>query len=154
MPVKKGDRVKVEYDGTLEDGTVFDSSKNAGAPLEFTAGGQQVIPGFDNAVIGMEVGEEKKIILQPEEAYGEHNPESKQAVPKDSLPEDIEVDSLLLATLPGGQQVPVRVAEIDADKNEAILDVNHPFAGKVLIFSITVVEICEDGHMENGCDCC
>ena len=154
MPVEKGDRIKVEYEGTLEDGSVFDSSKNVGEPLEFTAGGQQVIPGFDNAVMGMEVGDKKTITLQPEEAYGDYDPERTQAVPKDSMPEEIEVGSILLATLPGGQQVPVKVAEIDSEKNEVTLDVNHPFAGKVLNFEITLVEICPDGPVEDGCDCC
>ena len=75
MPVKNGDKIKVEYQGTLDDGTLFDSSESHGGPLEIEIGAGQIIPGFENAVIGMEKGEEKEIKLQPQEAYGEHNPD-------------------------------------------------------------------------------
>ena len=73
--IKKGDKVKVEYTGMLEDGTVFDSSTIQGCPIEFEVGSGQLLKGFEEAVIGMQPGEEKEITLQPEEAYGQHKSE-------------------------------------------------------------------------------
>ncbi len=90
MTVKKGSKVKIEYTGTLDDGTVFDSSKKAGKPLEFEAGSGLVIKGFDKAIIGMKKGEEKEIKLKPAEAYGDHNPELKKNIPKEQLPKEPE----------------------------------------------------------------
>mgnify|MGYP000061845617 CR=1 FL=1 len=75
--IVKGNKVKIEYTGTFEDGTVFDSSEKHGKPLEFEVGAGQVVPGFDQAVEGMEEGEEKEITIKPEEGYGEINPELK-----------------------------------------------------------------------------
>ena len=74
MVVKKGSKIKVEYTGSFEDGEVFDASEKHGEPLAFEAGAGMVVPGFDAAVIGMEVGEEKSVTLKPEEAYGEPHP--------------------------------------------------------------------------------
>lgn len=140
MPVKKGDQVKVEYTGTFEDGSVFDSSESHGKPLEFEAGAGQVIKGFDDAVMGMEKGQEKEIILQPAEAYGDVNAESMKEVPRDKLPQDQEpqVGMMLALGLPNGQQMPARIVKVD-DKNVTI-DLNHPLAGKVLKFKIKVVD--------------
>lgn len=141
MPVEKGNKVKIEYEGKLEDGTVFDSSKNHGKPLEFEAGSGQLIKGFNDAVIGMKVGEEKDITLKPEEAYGEPKQEMVQKIPKEQLPKDQEpkVGMMLMVGLPNGQQMPAKIIEIgDAD---ITLDVNHPLAGKTLNFNIKVVEI-------------
>ena len=141
MPVKKGDKVKVEYTGTFDDGTVFDSSEKHGRPLEFEAGSGQVIKGFDEAVIGMEKGEEKEIKLQPAEAYGDVRPELRKKVPREQLPKDQEPKEgmMLLIGLPNGQQMPAKIIEVtDA---EVTLDLNHPLAGKVLNFKIKVAEI-------------
>ena len=86
MAIKKGDKVKIEYTGTLDDGTVFDSSEKHGKPLEFEVGSGQVIKGFDNAVIGMKKGQEKEFKLKPEEAYGEPNPNLIRKIPKEQIP--------------------------------------------------------------------
>lgn len=141
MPVKKGDKIKVEYEGKLEDGTVFDSSEKHGQPLEFEVGAGQLIKGFDSAVIGMEKGEEKEITLQPGEAYGEPNPQLKQKMPKDNLPKDkeVKVGMVLVAALPNGQQIPAKIVEIG--ENDITVDLNHPLAGKKLVFKIKVLEI-------------
>ena len=141
MPAKKGDKVKVEYEGKLEDGTVFDSSEKHGQPLEFEVGSGQLIKGFDDAVIGMEKGEEKEIKLQPKEAYGDHNPQLIKKIPRDKLPEDQEPKPgmVLMINLPNGARIPANITEV-ADK-EITIDVNHPLAGKVLIFKIKVVDI-------------
>ena len=139
MPVKNGDKIKVEYQGTLDDGTLFDSSESHGGPLEIEIGAGQIIPGFENAVIGMEKGEEKEIKLQPQEAYGEHNPDLIQKIPRDQLPNELKKGMILMITLPNGQQMPVQVAEVT---DEAVsIDLNHPLAGKNLNFKIKIVDI-------------
>ena len=140
MPVEKGNKVKVEYTGTFEDGTVFDASEKHGKPLEFEVGAGQVIKGFDEAVVGMEKGEEKEITLQPAEAYGDVNPEMQKEIPRENLPKDQEPkEGMMLALgLPNGQQMPAKIVKVD-DKNVTI-DLNHPLAGKVLKFKIKVVD--------------
>ncbi len=141
MSVEKGNKVKVEYEGKLEDGTVFDSSeKHGGKPLEFEVGTGQVIPGFENAVVGMEKGEEKEVTIKPEEAYGEPRDDLIKKVPKEQLPKEQEPKEgmVLMVGLPNGAQIPAKIVGID-DK-EVSLDLNHPLAGKTLIFKIKVVD--------------
>lgn len=139
--VKKGDSIKVEYEGRFEDGTVFDSSKKHGTPLEFKVDSGQVVKGFDDAVTGMEVGEEKEFTIKPEQAYGEYNEKLKQKVPKDKLPPGHEPKEgmVLLLSTPQGQQMPVRIVAVN--ENDVTLDMNHPLAGKTLIFKIKILEI-------------
>jgi len=141
--VEKGDKIKVEYVGTLEDGTIFDSSENHGAPLEFEVGAGQLIKGFDNGVVGMKIGEEKEITIQPEEGYGQYNPDFLKDMPKDMFPEDqpIEIGMFFMIDLPDGRKTPVRVSKI-TDENVTV-DFNPPLAGKTLIFKIKVIEIAE-----------
>ncbi len=141
MAVKKGDKVKVEYEGSLEDGSVFDSSDKHGEPLEFQAGEGQMIKGFDDAVIGMEEGEEKNITLQPKDAYGDKNPQMVQEVPKEKLPQGAEIKAgmMLGMMLPNGVQLPAKVVSVS--EKGATLDLNHPLAGKVLKFRLKVVSI-------------
>ena len=139
--VKKGDKIKVIYEGTFEDGTVFDSSEAHDKPLEFEVGSSQVIKGFEDAMIGMKKGEEKKITLTPKDAYGDHNPELVKEIPREQLPKDHELKPgmMLLMSLPNGAQIPVKIAEVN-DKT-ATLDLNHPLAGRTLNFKLTVVDI-------------
>lgn len=141
MSVKKGDKVKVEYTGTLDDGTVFDSSKHGehSHPLEFEVGAGKIIKGFDEAVIGMEKGDEKDIKLKPEEAYGQPNPQLVQKVPRDKLPPGQEPKQGMILGLatPDGKQVPAIIKEV-TDK-EITIDLNHPLAGKNLNFKIKLV---------------
>jgi FKBP-type peptidyl-prolyl cis-trans isomerase 2 len=139
--VKKGDKVKVEYVGKLEDGTVFDDSKKHGMPLEFEAGAGKLIKGFDDAVMGMEVGKSKDIKLAPEQAYGMPNDKMVQKIPKELVPgsEKAKVDMMMVVTTPDGMKLPARIAEVSADT--ITLDLNHPLAGKTLLFSIKVVGI-------------
>jgi len=139
MSVKKGDKVKVEYTGTLEDGTIFDSSEKHGQPLEFEVGSGQVIKGFDDAVIGMEKDEEKEIKLSSDQAYGDIKPDLVKEFPKDQLPkeQEVKVGMMLLMGLPNGTQMPVKIVEVKDDV--VMIDLNHPLAGKTLIFRIKVV---------------
>ena len=141
MPIKNGDKVKIEYTGTLEDGTVFDSSERHGSPLEFEVGARHVIKGFENAVMGMEKGEEKEVTLHQEEAYGYHDEQLIKNVPKDKMPdgEEIKPGMLLGLSLPNGAQVPARV--VDVTDTEVIIDLNHLLAGKTLNFKIKVIDI-------------
>lgn len=138
--VKDGDTVKVHYTGSLEDGSVFDSSENK-EPLEFTLGSGQIIPGFEKAVEGMGEGDTTKVTIPSDEAYGEVRDDLVIAVSKDNLPEDVtpEVGMQLQLNQPDGQAVPVRITNIKEE--EVTLDANHPLAGKDLVFEIEVVEV-------------
>jgi len=140
MAVKKGDKISVEYKGSFEDGEVFDSTeKHGGVPLEFEAGSGMVVPGFDKSVIGMKKDEEKTITLKPEEAYGPNNDQAVQKVPKDKFPKEAKEGMMIGVPLPNGQQIPAKIVKI-TDK-EVTIDMNHPMAGKTLVFWIKVVDI-------------
>ncbi len=138
---KKGNTVKIEYKGSLEDGTVFDSTEKHGKPLEFEIGSKKVIKGFEEAVIGMEKDEKKKITLKPEEAYGSPNPDLIKEVPREKLPKEQEPKEgmILGMMLPNGQQIPARITKVEEDK--ITIDLNHPLAGKTLNFDIKLVDI-------------
>ena len=140
MAIEKGNKIKVEYEGKFEDGTVFDSSKGK-EPLAFEAGAGKVIKGFDDAVIGMKTGEEKEFSIEPKDAYGEVKPELKQEIPRSNLPKDQEpkVGMVLMLSAPNGQQMPSQIVEVNDEK--VVIDINHPLAGKKLIFNIKIVEI-------------
>ncbi len=139
MPeAKKGDSVKIHYTGKFDDGEVFDSSIER-EPLEFTLGEGQVIPGFDNAVEGMQTDEEKTVRIPAAEAYGEVNPNLVHDVPRDQVPDDIplEIGLQLQVQGQGGQAFSVTVVAVD-DTNVK-LDANHPLAGKDLTFELQLV---------------
>ena len=140
MLIENGHKVSVHYTGTFEDGEVFDSSKDRG-PLDFEVGAGQMIKGFDDAVVGMKVGESKDITLPPAEAYGERNDELMVEMPKENFPEDMEIEEgmQLQLTNQNGQPVPATVAHVGEEK--ITMDVNHPMAGKTLNFAIEIVEI-------------
>jgi peptidylprolyl isomerase len=137
---KLGDTVTVHYTGKLTDGTVFDSS-NGGDPLEFTIGSGQLIPGFEEAVVGMNAGESKTTHIPVDQAYGEYRPEMVIEVDRDQMPEELdpEIGQQLQIQQPTGQVIPVVITDIS---DEVIrLDANHPLAGEELIFDIELVGI-------------
>lgn len=136
--VKPGDTVRITYVGTLNDGQTFDSSEGRD-PLEFVVGSGQIIPGLDSAVTGMTVGEKKEVNVPCADAYGEHNPDNQQAVPREQIPAEIpvEVGTQLQMQTPQGQVIPVTVAEVD--ESQVTLDANHPLAGQDLNFAIELV---------------
>ena len=140
MVVKKGDKVKVQYEGTLNDGTVSDKSRED-APLEFTVGSGEMIPGFDKAVQGMDLNEEKKFTIESKEAYGKKNEALIRQFPKTSLPEDFEPEKGMGVSLqdPEGRSIPAVITDISDD--EITIDLNHPLADKDLTFDIKVVGI-------------
>ena len=137
---KNGDTVKVYYTGTLEDGTVFDSSKERD-PLQFTLGKGQLIKGFEEAVIGMFVGETKSVRIPSDEAYGSHREDLLLKFNKSDFPPDIEPKGGLVINLvsPDGRNLLATITEISGDA--VTLDANHPLAGKDLTFNIDLVEV-------------
>jgi FKBP-type peptidyl-prolyl cis-trans isomerase 2 len=141
MPVKKGDVIKVEYTGTLDDGTVFDSSEQHGEPLEFEVGCGKLIGGFEDGVIGMEVNDEKEVRLEPDDAYGDRKETLVKSVPRGQIPKNQELEEgmMLMLTLPDNNQIAATVAALD--DQSITLDLNHPLAGKTLIFKIKLIEI-------------
>ncbi len=137
---KAGDTVHFHYTGTLQDGSVFDSSEGR-EPLAFTLGSGQIIPGLDAALDGMTVGEAKTVTIPADQAYGQRDPQARQAVPREQIPADIPLEpgTVLQMQTPDGQAIPVTVAE--ADDQQVVLDANHPLAGQALTFSVEIVAI-------------
>ena len=140
MQAEHGSRVKVHYTGRLDDGTVFDSSEGR-EPLAFTIGLGQMIPGFEQGVIGMEVGQARVINIAATDAYGEYRPEGVLDVQRSEIGAEmeLEVGMRLQATQEGGRRVDMQVIAITDDT--VTLDANHPLAGKDLTFDIQVVEV-------------
>ena len=138
--VKSGDKVKVHYHGKLQNGETFDSSEGK-EPLEFTVGGGQVIKGFDDGVMGMQVGDKKTVEIEVSDAYGEKNEDMIIEFPRTQFPEDMkpEPGMQLMMNNGQGQSFPVLVKEVKEDS--VLLDANHPLAGEDLIFDIELVEI-------------
>lgn len=138
--VKSGDTVRLHYTGTLADGSTFDSSAGRD-PLEFEVGSGQIIPGLDKAIPGMVVGDTKKVEIPADEAYGQANPQAKQAVPRSEIPAEIPLDlgTQLQVQTPTGEVMPVTIVEVT--ETEVTLDANHPLAGKDLTFDIELVSI-------------
>lgn len=141
MTVKKGDKVKIEYTGTLDDGTVFDSSEKHGKPLEIEVGAGMIIKGLDAALMGMKKGQEKEITIKPEEAYGEPNPKLERNVPLDKIPKDPppRPGMVLVMQTQDGKKFPAMIKDVTT--TEVTIDLNHPLAGKTLHFKIKIVEI-------------
>lgn len=140
MKAKAQDTVKVHYTGKLTTGEVFDSSEGR-EPLQFTVGGGQMIKGFDQAVDGMGINEKKTVTIPSAEAYGDHNAELIQEVPKNQLPEEMkpEVGQKLVATNEQGHETYVNVTAVTEET--ITVDANHDLAGKDLVFDIELVEI-------------
>nr|MDO8081062.1 peptidylprolyl isomerase [Candidatus Freyarchaeota archaeon] len=138
MPVMKGNKVKVEYIGSLDDGTIFDSSEGK-EPLEFEAGSGRVIKALDQAVLGMEKGEEKEIKIEPKDAFGYRVPDLVKKIPRDKLPEEAEEGMMLRFVTPEGIQIPGQIIEVTDE--EATIDFNHPLAGLELNFKIKIADI-------------
>ena len=137
---KTGDTVRIHYTGTLTDGSEFDSSAGSD-PLEFTIGAGQVIPGLDREIAGMAVGDTKTVTVVADEAYGPRQPEAVQEVPRDVVPEGINlvVGNRLQATTADGGQMVVTIAAVTEET--VTMDANHPLAGEDLVFEVELVEI-------------
>jgi peptidylprolyl isomerase len=140
MQAKQGDTVKVHYTGKLDDGSIFDSSREGDA-LEFRIGENSIIPGFEQAVIGMRPGESKSMRIPVAEAYGPYQDELVEEVERAMLPEDMEpeVGLRLRARRPDGLEIVLTVTEVGAET--VTLDANHPLAGEDLTFDIELVAV-------------
>lgn len=140
MQAVSGNRVKVHYTGRLKDGSIFDSSENR-EPLEFVIGSGQVIPGFDQGVTGMKVGEKRTIEIPFAEAYGPRQEHLVGQVERSQFPDgmDPEIGQQFQLQLDGGQVVVVTVCAVDAEK--VTLDANHQLAGQDLIFDLEMTAI-------------
>lgn len=133
---QKGNTVNVHYTGKLTTGEIFDSSQGK-EPLEFEIGAGQMIPGFDKGIEGMKAGEKKTLTLKPEEAYGEWDEQRVVSVPVEQLKaQGITPEKGMTLGLNG---IPVTVT--DVNDTEAKIDLNHPLAGKTLIFEVELVSI-------------
>ncbi|MFV1951553.1 MAG: peptidylprolyl isomerase [Nitrospinota bacterium] len=137
---KTGDKVKIHYTGSLKDGKIFDSSEGK-EPLGFTIGEKMVIPGFENAVIGMTAGETKKVSIPPGDAYGDHQKNLVVVVERSQLPSNIDpkVGMILHAQTNDGRSSDVTITDITDES--VTLDANHPIAGQELIFDLELIEI-------------
>ena len=137
--VESNSTVSVNYTGKLEDGTIFDSSLVEGRePLKTTLGQGQLIKGFENGLLEMQVGESKTIEIPSEEAYGEYLDYLVQEVPIDQMPGDVEVGTQLFSQT---DMRPVNFVVKEIKEMTVVLDANHPLAGKNLIFDLEVLEV-------------
>lgn len=137
---QEGDLVKVAYQGTLEDGSVFDSS-DEDEPLAFVLGEDTVLPGFEKAVLGMEIGEQKTVRIPPEEGFGIHQERLVDEFSLEALPQGLQlkVGTQLEVTAEDGSRFQVVVTDLRAGR--VTLDANHPLAGHVLTFHIELLAI-------------
>jgi peptidylprolyl isomerase len=136
----QGDTVTVHYKGSLDDGSVFDSSEGSD-PIEFTIGAHEVIDGFENAIVGMAAGEKKTENIPADQAYGGREDQLVFHVPRSSLQGglDVVVGDYVRVTLPDGQAASMQV--VGLDEEAVTLDANHPLAGKTLTFELELVAI-------------
>jgi FKBP-type peptidyl-prolyl cis-trans isomerase SlyD len=141
--VRDGTVVSLQYSLSGEDGKLIESNKGK-APLKYTHGTKQIVPGLEKELAGMKVGGEKRVKVQPEDAYGAVNSKAFQEVPKEQIPaEGLKVGAILAAKGPQGQEIPVRIHEIK--EKTVVLDLNHPMAGKTLLFDVKILDIQPSG---------
>ena len=144
MPqAKTGDTVRVHYTGMLDNGEVFDSSKDR-EPLQVTLGVGEVIPGFEQAIIGMSEGETVTVIIPSTDAYGAHEPDMVAVVSAGDFPENLDVQVGQMYEIPQQDDRIIRVTVTDITGDNVTLDANHPLAGKDLTFEITLLEFAPD----------
>ncbi len=138
--VKHGDTIRIRYVGKLEDGTVFDSSEGR-PPLEFTVGEGDLIPGLEQGVIGMSVGETRTITIPAELGYGPYMKERVFEMDRKRMPGNFNIEAGLRLQMYRADGMPIMVTVVGVSENTLTIDANHPLAGKTLIFETTVLEI-------------
>jgi peptidylprolyl isomerase len=138
---KQGDTVRVHYHGTLEDGTVFSSTREEKEPFEFTIGKERVLPQFEKAVIGMNEGETRTVSIAPEDAYGQHRKEFVFVMDRAQAPGHLkmELGKRLQVRTNQGNTVVATITGITEDS--VVLDANDPLAGRTLKFEIELVKL-------------
>ncbi len=137
--VKQGDKIRVHYTGRLEDGSEFDSSADSD-PLEITVGESSVIEGFEQAVLGMTVGERKTVTIPPDQGYGPRRDEMMQEIDRSTIPEELEL-KLGARLEASGEETMFTLTVVEIGEKTVTLDANHPLAGKDLTFEIELVAI-------------
>lgn len=137
---KHGDTVTIHYTGTLDDGTVFDSTLGR-EPLEFTLGAGGIIPGFEAAVSGMTRGETKTVTIPPELAYGHYDDGMTQEIPRSAIPPEIELQEGMILSAESPDGLPISFVVRAFDDEQVTIDGNHPLAGRQLTFTLELVEI-------------
>ena len=141
--VKDGSRVSLEYTLSDNNGTVIESN-NGKQPLTYIHGQAQLLPALEKELTGLKPGDQKSVVLKPEDAYGQVDSKAFREVPKGNIPpESLKVGAQLTATSPQGQTYPVRIHEVK--DNTVVLDFNHPLAGKTLSFNVTIVNVASEG---------
>jgi FKBP-type peptidyl-prolyl cis-trans isomerase 2 len=139
VAIESGSMVQLEYTLSDDKGAVIDTNKGQ-QPLTYTQGSRQLIAGLENQLVGLRAGQEKKVVLKPDEAFGPIDPSAQTEVPKDALPtESLVVGAQLMARNAAGEERPIVVKEVK-DKT-VVVDLNHPLAGKTLVFDIKVLGI-------------
>jgi FKBP-type peptidyl-prolyl cis-trans isomerase SlyD len=136
--IKEGSRVSLEYTLSDDAGKVLDSNKGA-EPFAYTHGARQIVPGLESALVGLKVGDVKKVIVKPEDGYGKVDPKAQVEVGRERVPPDVKVGSELTGRAANGETRAVRVKEIN-DKS-VVLDLNHPLAGKTLVFDVRILSV-------------
>lgn len=156
MKIEKGSVVAIDYSLHLGDGKVIDASA-PDDPLTYLHGEGQIVPGLEQALVGLAPGDARQVVVSPEEGYGPHDPQAVQEVPRTAFPKEIrpEVGMELMAQGPGGEPVPFVVRDVKLET--VVVDMNHPLAGKTLHFDVTIREIraataeeLEHGHAHGG----
>lgn len=140
MRAKANDRVKVHYKGSFRDGTVFDSSLGKD-PFVFIIGKGAVIPGFENSVVGMRAGDKKTVTVQPEEAYGPHREDLCAVIARSRIPENIKLRPGMRFDVQSSRGASTRALVLEVTTTDVTLDLNHPLAGKELVFDLELIEI-------------
>ena len=149
--------ISIHYTGTLDDGSVFDSSEGR-QPLEIKMGAGQLIPGFEAALTDMALNQKKTFRLTPEEAYGQRDDKHLHQFARADVPPEMDpqVGQPIALTTPDGRQIPARIAQVD--EAQITVDLNHPLAGQALNFDIEVVGISPTPTQQHagcggGCNC-
>jgi peptidylprolyl isomerase len=137
---KTGDTVKVHYTGILDDGTQFDSSRGR-EPLQFILGGGGILPALETAVEGMSVGSTKTLVISAADAFGPRLDELTREVPRDDIPDDIELSAGMVLNAQGPSGQTQRFTVVDFDDQKVTIDGNHPLAGKDLTFQVELMEV-------------
>ncbi|MGV8938308.1 MAG: FKBP-type peptidyl-prolyl cis-trans isomerase [Allorhizobium sp.] len=137
---KSGDTVRIHYTGTLIDGTPFDSSSGR-EPLEFQLGSGQIIPGLDRGIDGMAVGARQTVTIPALDAYGQHDPQKVQSVPRSAIPANVNVAPGMQLQAQNAGGAPMTLIVVKVEDEAVIVDANHPLAGKDLVFDVELVEI-------------
>ena len=140
MPAKNGDTVLVHYTGTLSDGTMFDSSRD-GDPLESVLGRNMLIPGFEEAILGMKEGDTRKVTVQPEQAYGSRVEDLVLVIPREEVPAHLKPEVGMMVQLATDDDQEFEAVITDVSDTQLTLDANHPLAGEPLTFELELVQI-------------